>query len=257
VINASDLSRLVYCPREVYLCRVLGLEPQDSPQRSRSLVGGAVWRELSMRQPRLLARMRHAEDPGAAVRAELEAVVADVPYIFAERWSCRHAALLAEARAGLLSEAAGLCERLSCMVDELGFEGALGHVTPWKTEYTVRSEALGMCGRIDKVMGDGVPVAVKAGRVSDFGWEGDRVQVCAYGMLLEEGSGAPIRHGFIEYARAGEKRPVMFTEKLRRRVIFARDAVSEILAGAVPDVCPHGQPRKCEGCGLKDACYVV
>jgi CRISPR-associated exonuclease Cas4 len=100
-----------------------------------------------------------------------------------------------------------------------------------------------------------VPVEIKTGVVSEFSWDGDRIQLCAYGMLLEEKFREKLPHGILEYTRVEERRPVLFTEKLRRQVIYARDAVLEILDGKNPGICPHGQPRKCEACALKDECY--
>jgi len=158
-----------------------------------------------------------------------------------------------------LGELAVLGDELKALVGDLGLKGALGYVTPWRTEYSVKSEALNLSGRVDKVMRRDtiVPVEVKTGSASEYGWEGDRIQLCAYGMLLEEKFSEKIPHGLIEYTRVQESRPVLFTEKLRRQVIYARDGVEAVLRGEVPDVCPHGQPKKCGACDLKDECYRI
>jgi CRISPR-associated exonuclease Cas4 len=259
VILASDLNRFIYCPRQVYLANVLGLEGVQTLEMGRGLVGHAVRRELSMRHRRLLERMRSAEDLDGLLRRELDAVLADIPFIFAEKWSAGYGMFIPELKEEMLSEAKRLGDELSAMAEEMGFERALEYVTPWKTEYAIASEKLGLRGRIDKLMkAPGfVPVEIKTGAVSELSWEGDRVQLCAYGMLLEDKFGKRVSHGFIEYTRVQERRPVLFTEKLRRQVIHIRDEVEEISAGKVPTVCPHGQPKKCESCSLSRICYLV
>ncbi len=257
MIRVSDLNRYVYCPRSIYLSNVLKVRVPESPEQGRGVVGHAVRRELSMRQARLLNKMKSVEDVDSMMKTELDAVLQDLPYIFAERWSESYGEFISSVRGEMMRELDCLRMELDAMVSDMGFEKALEYVTPWRTEYSVKSEELGLKGRVDKIMRrDSLePVEIKTGVPHDFGWDGDRVQLCGYGMLLEERFGERIPHGFIEYTRAAERKPVLFTEKLRRQVIYARDSVKEILDGVVPDVCPHGIPQKCGGCVLKEECY--
>ncbi|MBD3387503.1 MAG: CRISPR-associated protein Cas4 [Candidatus Altiarchaeales archaeon] len=259
VISVSDLSGFIYCPRSVYLSRVLGVVPPGSDPQGRGMVGHAIRRELSMRQAKLVRKIDSSEDVETILNSELEAVISDIPYIFSERWVEGYSKFIPEVRSEVQSEIQLLGEELSALISDLGFERALERVTPWKTEYILRSEALNMKGRVDKVMRADCfePVEIKTGRVPDGVWDGDRVQLCAYALLLEERFKEGVSHGFVEYTRVQERRPVVFTEKLRRQVIHARDLLSELLDGGLPDICPHGQPRKCESCNLVDECYEV
>lgn len=52
-------------------------------------------------------------------------------------------------------------------------------------------------------------------------------------------------------------RPVMYTDSLRKSVMDTRDSVFGLLEGAVPDICPHGNGKKCESCGYAKRCYEI
>jgi CRISPR-associated protein Cas4 len=259
VIRVSDLNRYVYCPRTIYLADVVKVKPPEAPEQGMGLVGHAVRRELALRQARLLKRMHVGQDFREVLAGELDAVIQDIPHIFSERWAEGYSAHIPQVKAEVEAELELMGGELAALMDDLGYEGALEYVTPWRTEYTVKSKSLNLTGRVDKVMRreNLTPVEIKTGAAPDFSWEGDRIQLAAYGMLLEDRFNVKVPHGFIEYTRVQESRPVLFTEKLRRQVIHTRDLIMEILAGRVPDVCPHGRPAKCEACSLRDECYRI
>lgn len=259
MINVSDLSRFLYCPRAVYLADVLGVRVPESCEQGRGVVGHFVRRELAMRQARLISKVQSVGDFDVVLRLELDAVVQELPHIFAGKWKPVYEAYLPGVRVELSAELDILGDELSAMVEGIGFDKALEYVTPWRTEYPVESKSLNLKGRVDKIMRTDslVPVEIKTGKPSDYGWEGDRVQVCGYGMLLEERFSHPVDYGVIEYTRDQGKKPVLLTEKLRRQVLITRDQLIEVLDGAAPPVCPHGQPKKCESCGLQDRCYSI
>jgi len=258
-VNVSDLNRFEYCPRIIYLTSVLKAEPKLTMEQVRGLVGHYVRKELSFRQARVLGKVKSPGELDGLLHRELDSLISDVPFIYREKWSGECDRILPEVRVEVYKELAFLKDKLGFLLEELGFDKALRTVTPWKTEYSIRSEVLGLNGRVDKVMREEhlIPIEIKTGSPSEGVWEGDRIQVCAYCMLLEERFKENVPSGFVEYTRVQEKRPVMASEKLRRSVIYTRDEVHEIMEGKVPDVCPHGNGRKCESCSLKDVCYAT
>lgn len=266
MINVSSLSGYEYCPRSIYLRGVLKIKPEPNVVQVKGLVGHFVRKELSLRQARLLSRIKEAGEIKSMLEAELDSIIEDIPFIYKEKimefgGEEEYRKHTREVKAELLNEIKTISERLSAMVDELGIERALELTTPWKVEYSLKSEKLKLTGRVDKIMrqdrGAGViPVEIKTG--TEGLWEADRIQVCAYGMLLEDKFNVVIPHGFVEYTKVQERKPVLNTEQLRRKVIGTRDSVLDILSGRhVPAVCPHGSGRKCEACGLSEKCYEI
>ena len=54
------------------------------------------------------------------------------------------------------------------MIEEIGIKKALKIVTPWKVEYYIKSENLGITGRVDKIMLEDtyVPIEIKTGKLA-------------------------------------------------------------------------------------------
>jgi CRISPR/Cas system-associated exonuclease Cas4 (RecB family) len=255
MIWVSDLRRFMFCPRAVYLVRVLGLAQQVSVEAARAAVSCFLRRRISLSQDRALARAGSAGGILSSLHLELDNAASDVLLELDGGLSELAALVLPEVRLDVLSELGLLAGELEAMVDDLGFDQALEYVRPSKLEHLMHSPALGLSGRVDKIMRHELAYPVQV-RTGDFFWDGDGVQLCAYGLLLEEESGQRVPYGFVDYVRSLELRPVLFSQGLRDRVFQVRDEVEDILGGAVPDVCCHGQVRKCAGCGLENQCFL-
>lgn len=263
-IHASLLNAYDFCPRIIYLKEVMKITPEQSIKKIKGLVGHAVRKELSLRQAKLLGKVHEPEEIEEYLQKELDNVLLDVPYIYKnllDENDIDYEKYISEVKNELTGEIKIISEKLNDIARELGIYDALKYVTPWKVEYSVKSENLKLSGRIDKVMKQNdklIPVEIKTSNPSEEGvWEGDRLQTCAYAMLLEDKFNEKINYGFVEYTRVLEQRPVMTTEALRRRVINTRDSIIEILEGKIPEICPHGSGKKCESCGFKDVCYEI
>lgn len=261
-IHVSSLNGYSFCPRNIYLSHVLKIEPEPSRERSYGLIGHAIRKELSLRQSKLLGNIQNTDDIKILLLEELNSILKDIPYIYKEMLqNIEIEGLIPEIRNEVVREIKTMSENLGIMVNEIGIYNALKKITPWKVEYPLESKKLGFSGRIDKVMKEDtyIPIEIKTGEVPESVWEGDRLQTCAYAMLLEEKFRLkkPIQFGYVEYTRAQERRPVMTTEQIRRRVINTRDEIIEILEGKIPEICPHGSGRKCDACGYKERCYEI
>ena len=262
MLYVSDLSSYCFCPRSVYLGRFLNIKPEQTAAQSRGLISHAVRKELSIRQPRILGKISDEREIRVRLELEVERILQDAPHIYRNiLCGIELDPYLAEIRAELMAEMLLLEEKLRLMVEGVGLDESIRLLTPKWVEYSVKSGALMLSGRIDKVMAQPsyVPVEIKTGSVPSLVWEGDRVQTCAYAMLLEDSLtlSEPIAFGFVEYTRVSELRPVLTTEKLRREVVATRDLVFDVLDGKLPDICPHGSGKKCGGCGYKEQCYDI
>ena len=262
-INVSLLNAHDFCPRVIYLKEVMEIAPDASIRKTKGLIGHAARKELSLRQSKLLGRVSCASEIENCLFCELDNVLSDFPYIYKnllEDNDIDYEKLLAEIKSEMLPEIKIINEKLMLVVDELGIDKALEYVTPWKVEYFMKSENLKLSGRIDKVMKQNnnlIPVEIKTSSPPHSVWQGDRIQTCAYCLLLEDKFNGKISYGFVEYTKIHEQRPVMTTEQLRRTVINTSDNVIEILEGKVPEICPHGSGKKCEACDFRESCYEV
>lgn len=260
-IHVSSLSKYEYCPRTIYLAEVEGILPAPSIEKEKGLVGHAIRKELSLRQARVVKKVSSAKDLESFLLEEFDTIVTEAPHIYREKLCLldydRH---MQELKPEIKAEIKLLTKHLTALIDEIGLEKACAKLTPIKVEYTIRSESLGLSGRVDKIMmdnGNPIPVEIKTGKAGDRVWAGDRLQVCGYVLLTEEEYGKHIPYGYVEYTKISEKKPVLSNEKLRRQVLETRNEINEILAGKIPEICPHGSGKKCEMCGFKEKCYSI
>lgn len=120
------------------------------------------------------------------------------------------------------------------------------------------SEVLGLSAKIDVVEGDGgevTPVDYKRGKPPqnpERSYEPERVQLCAYGLLLRE-HGYACGGGVLFFAEARVRVPVPFDEALvaRTRELLA-GARATAAGGVLPP--PLRASPKCAGCSLREVC---
>jgi CRISPR-associated protein Cas4 len=262
-VLVSSLGDYLFCPRNLYLKEKMGLGAELRDDSAMGFLLHHARRELSLRQHVIVEKAVDFKGIRRAVSDELDLIL---PYL-----AQRHGEKLEDIDFGKLvpkieeelsSDVLRLCDRLSYLVSEAGRDRAIEKIKPWKTEYLVESEKLGLQGVADKVLKEGgnyYPVDIKTAIPGEGVWEADKVLICAYSLLLEEtlNSGKPVSSGFVEYVRVHETRPVMNSEDLRRKVLEVRAEVVSLLEGEVPEICPHGSGRKCDSCSIKDDCYEV
>jgi len=120
------------------------------------------------------------------------------------------------------------------------------------------SSRLGLSAKIDVVEGEGgavCPVDYKRGKPppNDLGaHEPERVQLCAYGLLLNE-HGHASESGFIYFAESKTRVEVEFDEALRARTL---ELLAEARAAAASETIPPPlvASPKCQGCSLHGVC---
>ncbi len=259
MIRVCDIGAFLYCPRQAYLAIVLKAEEERTAELDAARVGHMVRRELSLRQSKLLPAVGSVEEAQAAFAAELKSIIADAPHTFRGQWRTGYGAHLPRIAGEAALEIANLAGEIEAMAEDMGFEEAVDYLTPLEVDCRLSSETLRISGVVDKIMWHGalVPVDVKTRGQPASSWTEDRIQLCSYGMLVEESSGTEAGYGLMDFVRHAKRQPVPFTESLREATLKARDGVEAILDGQIPDVCPHGNPERCRPCPQSGACYRI
>ena len=132
-----------------------------------------------------------------------------------------------------------------------------------RRSFEMESEALGLKGKVDAVQhreGGWTPYEYKRGRPRkpDSGkgweaWEADRLQVAAYGMLLEEAMGVKVAEGRVRYLAEQITVRVPLDAAMRESVAAATARARELrLTTARPPVTSH--EGRCASCSLAPVC---
>lgn len=118
------------------------------------------------------------------------------------------------------------------------------------------SARLGLTGKIDLVESEGGevrPVDYKRGKKPDVpegAWEPERVQLCAYGLLLRE-HGFTCRGGVLYFAGSRQRVELAFDDALVARTLGAVEEARRAIAALPP---PLVASSKCGGCSLNGIC---
>ena len=266
-IPVSLLSSYLYCPRKVFLQKVLMMrEP--------------------LRQPLILGTIRHEAMERAAVaekgivmdiKSSLDWI--DLRQIYEASYReilgdvvRRHAKSLRSLDIELLDafdgafpalqrEAKDRSMNLHRFMQKCGLfgEDLWEHLTPkLLSEVKVESNNLGLVGVVDRIedYGDAlVPVEFKTGRAPREGmWPGHRIQASAYAMILGEMGQKQVSSAIVHYLDANEKRAIAMNPFLREEVVMLVDEIKQLLGNAlIPDFC--GSKNKCSSCSLRKRCY--
>jgi CRISPR-associated protein Cas4 len=266
-LPVSLLSTYLYCPRKVFLQRVLKLrEPLRQP-----LIFGTIRHET-------LEKASLAEQ-GIVCSIIQESVFGDVYSLYMNRYAHAlretvdaHAESLRSLRIepsdayeytlpSLLREAESRAvntytffERTGLLAEEL-WEALTPKIS---SEVRIESEKLQLVGVIDQLHDYGphvVPVELKTGKMPREGvWPGHRVQAAAYALMLQEHSGREVREAVVHYLDGNEKRQIIINPFMREEIVFLVKEIQELLANTLlPEYCDSRQ--KCAACGLRTQCY--
>lgn len=134
-----------------------------------------------------------------------------------------------------------------------GLTSALDRILPSDLEVDLRSDRLGLSGRLDRLVTDGhVPSIIKTGFAPDDGvWKKDRLQLAGYAMLAEERYGGRIEQCQVEYPRSGVVRTVQIHSVDRGRFLRIRNRVQQIKEGRLPE---RPNEARCDDCVVRDKC---
>ncbi len=124
----------------------------------------------------------------------------------------------------------------------------------------VASERYGLRGLVDMVVWvekpgieEVIPVDYKLSSVPGIHFQ---LQVMAYGLLLEEASGLPARHGFLYEIPLRKAEKITLDEKLRDKLLASLDAMHRMLHSELMPA-PTPNRNKCLTCEFRRFCNDV
>jgi len=231
LVRISDIGLYLRCPRLVYF-DALGSSPWSA------VPSNMILRELALSISYL--------EPGAGLEdhliSELRRAEEELPMIYRDMVDLsdlKAAAIDIERTVPLM--AAGLCTKLD-------------QIIPSEVEVDLRSDRLGLSGRLDRLItrDPPEPSIIRMGTPPENGiWKDDRIRLAGYALLLEDAYDQRVDRGFVEYPRAGEIRSAKIRSTDRRRILKIRDRIRQIKEGRLPDR-PKNAP--CDRCPLAEKC---
>jgi CRISPR-associated exonuclease Cas4 len=267
VISVSLLSSYLYCPRKIFLERVLGLyeppkeslvigtikhEIYDSINKKEEAIVTSISKETSFDELQDTYKKSYSAILRQAIttnREKLNKIGMSTKDAFKRLWPL------------ILNEAQSRASNISSfMQSHLVFGRDLWRMLTPKiySEFQIRSEKIGLSGIIDQLEvyeAGYIPVELKSGTPPEEGaWPNHKIQIAAYAMLLEEQHNTEIKEGFVYYIDANERRHIPINVFLKDEIRHLLKQVNALLESrTIPSVLKN--KNKCSSCGLKHICH--
>ena len=226
-VRISDIGLYLRCPRLVYFDALGSL-----PRKARPV-------HLLLRE--LMLGISGSDDLEEVLDTILSKQEQDLPLIYGDEIDPEELCMASQ-------EVKAMIPRMA-----QGLATVLDKILPSDLEVDLRSDRLGLSGRLDRLVTDGhVPSIIKTGFAPDDGvWKKDRLQLAGYAMLTEEQYGGRIEQGLVEYPRSGIIRTVQIHSVDRGRFLRIRNRVQQIKEGRLPE---RSEEARFIDCELKDKC---
>ena len=266
-ISVSMLSTYLYCPRKLFLQKILMVE--EPPKES--LVMGSIRHEvydyINKAEEKLIKSITekityeelmaiYRENYVTKVReiiiknrARIREVNLDIANVFKKTWP--HIMSEAEERAANIFS---FIEGNNVYGNEL-WENLTPKII---SELKIESDTLQLKGIIDKIeiyTERYVPIELKTGKAPKEGlWPGHKIQIAAYALMLEEKYQKPVKEAFVHYLDSKEKRHIAINPFMKEEIISLVNEIQELLEKkSLPNFCQNR--NKCVNCGAKETCY--
>lgn len=148
------------------------------------------------------------------------------------------------------------CRELEKKISQIaqGVSPFCDDLLPCEVDVDLRSERLGLSGRLDRLTPGFIPSIIRTGQAPAEGvWKKDRLMLAGYSMLLGEKYSMKINRGLVEYPRAGFVRQVHIYSVDKARVLRIRDRVRQIKEGQLPD---RPENVRCDDCTERERCEI-
>ena len=266
-ISVSMLSSYLYCPRKLFLQKVLAVEepPKESlvlgtlrheiydfVNQSEEKIVISIKKKIQFNEIITLYKTFYSRALRERViknKSRIKEVNLDIVDVFKKTWPL------------ILNEAEIRAKNIFDFIQKCDFYGKelWEKLTPKIiSEQRAESEKLQLKGIIDRieVYENGyVPIELKTGKMPRDGvWPGHRIQIIAYAMLLEEKFKTNVKEGFVSYLDAKETRHIAINPFMREEIVNLVKEVQELLKNQQPpNYCENR--NKCTSCGLRETCY--
>lgn len=243
MITVSDINTYHKCPRMCYFMH----KGHDLPEvTSKAYIERLILKELALTYKQAF----NSEDKLSFLNNELERISKEIRTIYRIELDKVDDESIMEC----VSNISPLIQTISSNLSENDNFFSCEFI---EEEPVLRSDKFGLSGspdRLLKISESILPSIIKTGNMPENGvWYGDRLQLTAYSILVEEKYNLIVEKGFVEYVRRGKVRPVVIKRHERRKVLQLMERIKKIRDGFMPEK-PKDAP--CMNCAFMSICDV-
>lgn len=254
VINVTDITEYLYCPRKVYLRLIKGIRSPPTRPMILGMLRHNVFDIFSKNESALVSSIKERISESQIkylydnLLREIVDEIYQHNYSLASKFDILHKDFIKSVSESMTPEISLRVGVIKKTIDSgfLGKELWRNLKPKYLTEYKLESPEIGLRGRIDRIRfaEDILPFEIKT---RENVYESDKIQLAAYALLLEQEFGKPIAQGIIEFR--GNQQQVELTEELKNQVLVLADKIRNMTQGEMPS-----NFSKCKNCQLREQC---
>jgi len=268
MIPVTAISAYLFCPRKLYLDKVLGLIPPPKDVLLKGSVKHQVLDTLNKSEKSIISSISSPMDfPDILSKYQLAYHQALIKTLKAYKndlseFKIDIKSMLKQMWPTIISEAKFRSRVVFDFMDRnklYGYELWQELSPKIVTELKISSPKLRLRGIIDKVEIYAnkiyIPFELKSGKPPLSGiWPNQKIQLIAYIHLLKDFFKAEVTKGYIHYIDYNDKREVVDSLNQREQLLVLIEQVHKLYEqNKPPEICKN--PKKCKNCAFKDHCF--
>jgi len=256
IINITDITEYLYCPRKVYLKLIKGIKSPPTKRMINGMLRHKVFDIFNKNEKPLIEEIKEKTEE-KEIREQYEILLDDISkYVLAQNYSLASKFSIdkkdfLKSIGETMNPEIELRIKSILIVLEKGFFGKelWRNLSPkYQTEVKLESVDLGLKGRVDRVMFSEsiTPFEIKT---RDKIYDSDKIQLAGYALLLEKEFNKEINSGIIEFL--GQRQNVEITQELKNQVFEIAEKIRNLTDENAQF---PSNFQKCANCELKENC---
>ena len=255
IINVTEITDYLYCPRKVFLKRVKGLKEKPNRVMILGFLKHKIFDFLNKREPSTISGIKTNLKKEEIINLYVQEIKNISQEIFSSNFELAKSFDIG--REELENQASEFLKKdilLRAQTIKKGLEkGYIGkelweNLNPkYFTEFKITSEKLKLRGRIDRVLISEkiIPYEIKT---REGVYDSDKIQLAAYSLLLEDKFKREVKIGFVETNKKNHE--ILITKEMKARVLEIAEKIRQM-----KDANFQNNFNKCRFCKFKEECF--
>jgi len=256
IINITDITEYLYCPRKVYLKLVKGLRAPPTKRMILGMLRHHVFDIFNKNESVLVSSIKQKIEEKEIKKLYedmLSGIITETITLNKNQiinFRIDNKELTDSINKTAIPE---ISLRIPAITDAIN-SGFLGKEL-WRelkpkylTEYRIESSSLGLRGRVDRIKFSDFPIPIER-KTREKIFESDKIQLAGYSLLLQEEFGRKVDSGIIEIM--GKQENVELTEELKNKVLEIAEKIRNLQE---ENAFTPSNFQKCQKCEFAEEC---
>ena len=255
LINITDITGYLYCPRKIYLKLVKGIREKPNKKMILGMIKHRIFDAFNKSEEAIVSSIKEKIKEKEIIEIyeeNLKKIIEETMNSYsalAGKFEIKKEDVEEKVGEKIKKEIILRVNAVKKFIDA-GFLGKQlwENLKPkYLTEFEILSDEIGLKGRVDRIQigNEIIPYELKS---RENIYDSDKLQLAAYALLLEKEFGKKIEMGIVEAAKNNEE--ILISEELKNKVLEIADKIRNMQDAEITS-----NFAKCQNCGLREECF--